>query len=825
VDVASNIGVAVWVYDPHERLVVFANDAAEQLWGRPFAVGTGMEEFLAFVHPGDRRALGALFSRGGDRRHAQDVRAFECRLQHASGDWIWVRMRFRAVAGRRGRELFVGTSIAVTAEKEAESALARSRQELEERVRTRTAALAERNRQLRSEIRRRLEIDASLRTSRSHFEMLLNSCFDQFVELDEDGRLLRVSHSVCELMGRSKAELLGQDVRDLLTAHDSPRSEARLQECLRTGRARGEAIGVMDSSGRWRHFEWSSIAIREPQQRPRILACAREVTDRVAADRRFRNLFDGAPDAMVAVDLGGVVRLFNRQAERLFGWSAEQVLGEDVAILVPERNRAAHSRAMKAFIAGGRGGRIGSGRSLHGRRSDGSEVPVEITLSRDSPESECLVIAAVRDMTESLRQSAEREALELQVRHSQKLEGLGVLAGGIAHDFNNLLAGIVNYANLASVRLERGESATSAVSEIKDTALRMADLTNQMLVYAGRGRAVVEPVDLRTEVIRLWTLLSASISKKAVLREELAPELPLVLGDAGQLRQIVMNLITNGSEALGDAGGSITIRLGRLPTDRSELLAGLQLHGELPPDGVFLEVSDTGGGMDEATRDRMFDPFFTTKREGRGLGMSAVLGIVRGHAGAIGVASQPGAGTRCLVALPLSEQTELPSLAARTVSSRSLEGLRILLIDDEECVREPIRILLECWGARIECCADGVQGLAALRRGEVFDAVLLDLTLPALDGTEVLREIREYRPELAVILSSGYSVSDLGHAIDADPHLSFISKPYDIHELTDALLDLCGRNRHDGPPGGASGAREATAAASRVARPATPPRA
>ena len=383
----------------------------------------------------------------------------------------------------------------------------------------------------------------------------------------------------------------------------------------------------------------------------------------------------------------------------------------------------------------------------------------------------------------------ERRQLEAQVQHTQKLESLGVLAGGIAHDFNNLLGGILGNAELALGRLDEDNPARPLLEEISRAAERSAELSNQMLAYSGKGKFVVQPFDLGEMVREMASLLQRAISKKAMLVFELAEDLPLVEGDVTQIRQVVMNLITNGSDALEDEPGTITLRTRAIEVAEGELRtddAGLVLA---PGDYVALEVTDTGCGMSEATRRRIFEPFFTTKFTGRGLGMSAVLGIVRGHRGAIEVTSEPGAGSMFRFMMPVCEGREFAAAGADSETpitwqeSETEEGI-ILVVDDEEIVRLLARSILEDAGFQVLECHDGQQAIECYQRHrDEIAAVLLDLTMPVLDGIETFEILREMSPSLRIVFSSGYSEQVALARLSQCGPVGFVQKPYRPHNL------------------------------------------
>jgi signal transduction histidine kinase/ActR/RegA family two-component response regulator len=389
------------------------------------------------------------------------------------------------------------------------------------------------------------------------------------------------------------------------------------------------------------------------------------------------------------------------------------------------------------------------------------------------------------------RERAERERLELeqQIQKTQKLESLGVLAGGIAHDFNNLLSSIMGYADLARLELAAGSPAKEFIEEVLAGSTRAAELTSQMLAYSGKGRFVVEPVLLPDVVNSMTRLLQVSISKKHQLQLHATAESPIVEVDVTQLRQVVMNLIINASEAIGGADGTISVVTGRVHCTR-EVLSRTYLNENLPEgDYAFIEVADTGCGMTEVTKARVFDPFFTTKFIGRGLGLAAVLGIVRGHRGAIVLESEVGKGTRFRVLLPISDR----ELTARAPSAGadSWRGTgTVLIVDDEDSVREVASAMVQLLGFETLTAADGRAGVEAFsREPDRFTLVLLDMTMPHLDGEEALHEIRGVRPNACIILSSGYSeqAAVRRFADTLAVPTEFIQKPYRLDDLRKAI--------------------------------------
>jgi len=385
----------------------------------------------------------------------------------------------------------------------------------------------------------------------------------------------------------------------------------------------------------------------------------------------------------------------------------------------------------------------------------------DVALQKAHDELELRAQELQKELIERKRAEEERRRLESQIQHAQKLESLGVLAGGIAHDFNNLLTGMLGHAALALQKLPPDAPAVNNIRQVETAAQRAAGLTRQMLAYSGKGQFVVEVLSLSSLVGAIARLLETVISKKAMLRFRLARDMPPVEADPGQIRQVVMNLVTNASDALGDGKGYITLRTGVVEADR-EYLSETVLNDDLAAGTyAYLEVSDTGCGMDAETQKKIFDPFFSTKFPGRGLGLAAVLGIVRGHKGAIKLYSEPGVGTTFRVLFPATGKaevvrTEEPKTEELAWSGRGL----VLVVDDEEYVRLLARTILEEAGFVVKTARNGREGIDLYREnaGEVV-AVLLDMTMPVMNGEETFKELKKLDAQARVILSSGYSAS------------------------------------------------------------------
>lgn len=419
-----------------------------------------------------------------------------------------------------------------------------------------------------------------------------------------------------------------------------------------------------------------------------------------------------------------------------------------------------------------------------------------------------VLLLAVEDVTHLLRKQAERENQARQLQETQRLESLGVLAGGIAHDFNNTLTAILGFAQLIELELPARSPLLPRVERICVSARHAADLCNQMLAYSGRGRFQLRLVDLSALIGDSASLLDAMIGKKSQIRYALRDGLPPVEVDVAQIRQVLANLVINASDALGETGGDIIVASGVGHFDSAYLQESV---GARVPAGLFvyLEVADAGPGMNADTQARIFDPFFTTKFTGRGLGLAAVLGIVRGHRAALRVNSAPGMASTFRLLLPAAKgepTRETDSLRGHTGLSWKGHGT-VLVVDDEADVRLVLRGILERLGFGAEEARDGREGIERLRAlAEQIRVVLLDLTMPGLGGLETFQEMRRQHSDLRIILMSGYDQSEATRSFPATGLAGFLRKPFVLTDLADSLRQIFVRdgNQDTDPMGEAS---------------------
>ncbi len=479
------------------------------------------------------------------------------------------------------------------------------------------------------------------------------------------------------------------------------------------------------------------------------------------SSEQTKNILESINDGFAAFDRQWRCTYVNDRATELSRISREQILGKNVWELYPNSaGTTIHAELCHAMEAGV---------SVH---FEEHYTPFDLWFEVDAyPTKDGLAVFG-RDVTE-------RKRFNERLQQTQKLESLGLLAGGIAHDFNNLLTGIMGNASIVLEDLPSGSQARENLNAVVNASERAAALTRQLLAYAGRGRFIIEPLDLSALVREITSLLKTSIPRTVELRLELQDDLPSIEGDAAQIQQLIMNLVINAAEAVEEDKTETVLITARMEgIDQSYIDQMVTSNGVAPGRYVTLEVRDAGCGMDAVTLARIFDPFFTTKFTGRGLGLAAVLGIVRGHKGALQVESAPGKGSSFKVLFPVSGGQVVS--ADRSSPDVSLAGFEtILVIDDEVAVRQAAKSILESYGYRVVVAANGKEGLDLFQPlGEEFDAVLLDMTMPVMSGEETLVRLKSIRTNIPIVLSSGYNEAEATRKFTDKGLAGFVQKPY-----------------------------------------------
>jgi two-component system, cell cycle sensor histidine kinase and response regulator CckA len=601
--------------------------------------------------------------------------------------------------------------------------------------------------------------------------------------------------TLCAMLAYKHNELLGRSARMLYPTQE---------EFDRVGQVKYAAIsetgmGTVETrwltkDGRILDILLSSAPLDRSDWRKGITFTALDITERRRAEvalrqseNKFSKAFNASPDIILIahLDEGRIIEV-NQGFSLSTGYSREEALGKTTLELELWVNP--HDRDEYLAVLQKQGEirdiecdiRTRTGKILN------CSICAQLILLGNDPH----VLAIIRDNTE--RKHAEQDRLEIERRmlHSQKLESLGVLAGGIAHDFNNLLMAIIGNLDLALLNLDSKSPVREFIGQALHTSQRASELTRQMLAYSGKGRFVLEGIDLASLALEDAHLFHASIAKTANLNLMVAPGLPLIQADPGQVQQVIMNMITNASEAIGDRAGVITLKTGEQEFSEAYLNQSRIEQKPAPGRFVYVEVSDTGCGMDADTQRRIFEPFFTTKFTGRGLGMAAVLGIVRGHQGAIMVESEQGRGTTIRVLFPVAAFAEMnrcgdvsPYGDDSPSSVNPISGTA-LIVDDEAAVRHVCSTYVGRLGLKTLVAADGKQAIEVFtRHASEITLVILDLNMPEMDGLNTFRQLKKLNSKIQVILCSGYDEQEATQNFSGEGLAAFIQKPYHLQDL------------------------------------------
>ena len=653
-----------------------------------------------------------------------------------------------------------------------------------------------------SDITSRRATEDALRESEERFGQFAeqSSQVFWFTQLTPE-RVLYVSPAYETIWGRARAALY-QNAQEWIGAI-VPEDRERVHQAWTTLVASAGVshydveyrIHRPDGTIRWIHDRGTLIRDRAgaPVQVAGIAAdmTARHQAERAAlgADLQFRSLVEASPLAIVALTASGDVMGWTPAAQRVFGWSRDEVIDRPLPIVPPTLEHE-HRRFREEVLRG----EAFSGRLTQRRHKDGTLLDVTISTAPilDSTSQPTGLVAIYEDVT-ARRQLEERERqLQQRLIEAQKLESLGVLAGGIAHDFNNLLTIVQGNAQLAQAEVSPASSARDSLQQIEAAVARAADLTAQMLTYAGKGQFQVRPLSLARLVTEQSGLIERLVPHGATLRIVPEIEASLVAGDSAQLRQLLITLVTNAVESLPPGTGTIQITTGTRQLD--DVALGQSLYSEQLRPGryVYLEVSDTGSGMDQETLARMFEPFFTSRFAGRGLGLAAVAGIVRRHHGTVTVESVPGRGTTVTLLLPVA----IPIRPRRLASAGSGSAGTILMVDDEKDVLRLMGKFLELAGFEVVLASGGAEALDQFheRMGEI-DVVVLDLTMPGMSGEQTLAALRELDPDLPAIVTSGYNKSEVARRCAGLRISAFLMKPYLPAELTQQVREVLTADR------------------------------
>lgn len=508
-------------------------------------------------------------------------------------------------------------------------------------------------------------------------------------------------------------------------------------------------------------------------------------------EERYQRLVQATPICVHEIDVEGRLTSMNPAGLEMLGVTFEsEVVGTEYLNYVGEEDRDRIGGLLEDAIAGNRRFfKYAAGDENTPMFFSSCFVPI-----KDDQETVLRLMGISENITASITAEREQEHLRAQVLQSQKLESLGVLAGGIAHDFNNLLTSILGNANMAVEDLPASSPVGDYVSDIEVAARSAAELCAQMMAYAGKGRFLLGPVNV-TEIVReMAQLLRISISKEIEIRYDLDDTVPMVVGDSSQIRQIIMNLITNASDAIGDKRGEIHLVTGSGHFDRQFFRASYFETDLAPGHYVFVEVRDTGGGMSPEVLERLFDPFFSTKPTGRGLGLAALQGIIRSHEGSVRLVSQLGLGTTFKVLLPAADATARAPASGRSGPPARDAG-KVLVVDDTDAVHGVTARMLKSTGFGILRADDGPSAVSLFEtHKDEIAVVLLDMVMPGMGGEEVLHKLLQIDPTVQVILSSGHAEMGGSAVMNTEGVAAFLPKPYSRGKLLE-LLDSVVKRR------------------------------
>jgi PAS domain S-box-containing protein len=608
--------------------------------------------------------------------------------------------------------------------------------------------------------------------------------------VDGDGRIVLANRQVERMFGYAREELLGSPVEMLVPERFAAIHVRQREEFVKEGRSRSMAAGeeliglAKDGAEIPLDIGLTPIGTDEGFF---VLAAIVDITARKRAEDRFRVAVESSPNGMLMIGQDGRIVLVNREIERMFGYSRDELLGQPVEILVPRSSQALHPAQRDAYFHAPQARAMGMGRDLFGMRKDGALIPVEIGLNPIVTEEGVFVLGSVVDISARKRAELEHRQLEEQLRQAQKMEAIGRLASGIAHDFNNVLMGIIACGELAKHELPPGSPAQSIVGDICGAAERGASLSRDLLNFSRRKPVEAVPSELNAIVRVAERMLRKMIGEDVVLTVELCPSGGPILGNPTHLEHILLNLVVNARDAMPNGG-----RL-RIATRDLELATPLATRGRTLPAGsyVSLEVEDSGIGMDTATRERLFEPFFTTKEvgTGTGLGLYTVYSIVDQLQGGVEVRSEPGKGALFAIHLPRLRDSVGEAGGPRVrPDSKPSPTARILLVEDERLIRSTLQQLLVRHGYHVIAFETAAEAIAATRNPEqAVDLLLSDMVLPDSSGADLAEVLKRARPDLKVLFMSAYPADLLVQQGRIRPGTRTLEKPFDEQTLALAV--------------------------------------
>jgi PAS domain S-box-containing protein len=648
--------------------------------------------------------------------------------------------------------------------------------------------------------------EIALAESERRFRTVLEASPNAIVAIGPDGMITYTNPQVEQTFGYARGDLIGKPIEMLLPEKVHDRHVGHRTAYFDHPTARPMGIGLDLAGRRSDGTEFPveiSLSPVDTGDGRLVFATVVDITARKTAESalaeselRFRTVLEASPNAIVAIDAAGLIAFANPAVQRTFGRPAAEIIGQPIEILLPNAVRERHVGHRTRFLGNPAARPMGIGLDLAGQRADGSEFPVEISLSPVDGPAGLLVFATVVDISG-------RKALEGQLVQAQKMESIGRLAGGVAHDFNNMLTAIGGYSSLLLTEFDALDPRRSRVEAITQASNKAAALTQQLLAFSRRQVLRPQLMSLNEAVTSIEPMLRPLLGERIRFHLALQDDAGMVTVDPSQLDQIIMNLAVNARDAMRE-GGTLKIETGRAVFTEPYTIEHFDV---LPGVYAMLAVSDTGSGMDRETRQHIFEPFFTTKEGiGTGLGLATTYGIVRQSGGHIWLYSEPGKGTTFKLYFPAADQTMPEETHDGTVAPVS-KG-RILLVEDEEIVRSFTTYVLERSGFEVLSAQEPAVALEILARGERIDGLVSDVVMPGMSGPELAERLLDERPGLAVVFVSGYTEEAEHLASERRPTVRFLAKPYDpetlvreVHIALEAASAMSGPvGAQDNPP-------------------------
>jgi PAS domain S-box-containing protein len=631
------------------------------------------------------------------------------------------------------------------------------------------------------------------RNEESRLRAVVDTAVDGVILIDANGAILMFNPACERLFGYAAAEVMGRNVKMLMPAPYQDEHDGYLRNYRETGQRRiigiGREVTGLRSDGTTFPMDLS-VGEAEEDGAPIFVGVIRDLTERKAAAEwalqettsRLQALVETAVDGVILIDVRGTVMMFNPACERMFGYAAREVVGQNVKMLMPEPFRGEHDGYIENYLRTREAKVIGIGREALGRRKDGSTFPMDLSIGEAQQDGGAIFVGILHDLTS-------RKRTEEQLAQAQKMEIVGQLSGGIAHDFNNLLTVILGNAEALAIRLKAREDLRALADTIATAAERGAELTQRLLAFSRRQMLQPSAIDCSALVDNMRVLLRRALREDIELRVATTIGTTHAMADPVQLESAILNLAVNAQDAMPD-GGTITLTTAEITLDSLTLGPGIEAR---PGRYVMICLTDNGVGMSPETLGRAFEPFFTTKDVGKGsgLGLSMVYGFVKQSNGHVTIYSEIGLGTSVRLYLPIAEGVAEAAPRMQTDKDKAPRGSEtVLVIEDDTFVRGHAITSLESLGYRVMVAADGRQGLALLEHGARPDLLFTDIVMPGgVNGWELATQARKLMPELRVLYTSGYPVEALKGRADIDPSATLLAKPYRLADLAQRVRD------------------------------------